>query len=186
MHVPTHEEPEMPSSDLSDNTLSYYDSLLRRYLETLDSALLLFIEGEMQRMWAAWVWGPSEFVFFPYVLIETRQSRRIKWVTPYYGAWSSLCWARNQAVLWAQRVIHCAALCLMFPTACVKQEPNAVSFRTSAPVGCVPSPPGFFGSEDCSWRLCCGTSPHGSGYISVLAGIISWDSVLERIFRGSP
>lgn len=55
MHVPTHEEPEMPSSDLSDNTLSYYDSLLRRYLETLDSALLLFIEGEMQRMWAAWV-----------------------------------------------------------------------------------------------------------------------------------
>lgn len=68
----------MPSSDLSDSTLFYHDSLLRRDLETLYSVPVIFIEGEMRWMQAGWVQGPSEFVFFPCVLIEIRQSRRIK------------------------------------------------------------------------------------------------------------
>lgn len=59
-------------------------------------------------------------------------------------------------------------------------------FRTNAPTGCVPSPPGFFWSEDCSRRLCGWISPHGGGCISALAGNTSWDSVLERIFQGPP
>lgn len=117
---------EMPSSDLSDLPLSCHDSLLRRDLETLYSVPVLFIEGEMQRMQAGWVWCPSELVLFPYAPIETRQSRRIKWVTRYYGTRARPCWDRNQAVLWDPRMIHGATLSLMFPTACVKQVPNAV------------------------------------------------------------
>lgn len=57
---------------------------------------------------------------------------------------------------------------------------------TNAPIGCISSPLGFFLSKDCLWKWCCGASPHGSGYISVLAGSTSWDSKLERIFWRPP
>ena len=84
----------------------------------------LFYAHHIYRRWNV---VTSKFVFFPYVLMEKLQCRRIKWATQYCAARSSPCWDKNRAVLGDQCLIHCATLSLMFPTVCVKWVPSAVS-----------------------------------------------------------
>lgn len=74
------------------------------------------------------------------------------------------------------------------PPWCVCEGSDKCSFPgcEHPPIGCIPAPAGFFWSEDCSWKLCCWPSSCSSGYISLLAGSLSWNSKLERMFRQPP
>lgn len=77
---------------------------------------------------------------------------------------------------------------LWCPQWCVWEARDKCSFPgcEHPPIGCIPAPPGFFWSEDCSWKLRCWASPRSSGCISLLAGSLSWNSKLERMFWRPP
>ena len=156
------------------------DFPLGKYLETLCSVPIIFIEG---RMWSQ----KSLFLFFfPYVLIGKLQCEEIKWVAQYCTTRliraetkpnlfsEPSAWFPVPFSLWCPPGVHEASARCSFPGC------------THPPIGCIPSPPDFFWSEDCSWKLCCWASPCNSGYVSLLAGRLSWDSKLERIFWRPP
>ena len=161
--------------------VSYCDFPLGKCLETLCSMPITFIEGEM---WS----HPSLFLF--YVLL-CADGEPAMWGNKVRGPalhnQIDLCWDKTQAVLWAQSLSPWTTLALMAPMLCVRSKWQC-NFPgcEHPPIGCIPAPPGFFWSEDCSWKLCCWASSCNSGYISLLAGSLSWNSKLERMFWWPP
>lgn len=148
-----------------------------KYLETLCSMPIIFIEGRM--------WSHQSLFFFAYVLIGKLQCKETKWGAQYctrliraetkpklFSEPSG--WFPVPFSLWCPPGVHEASARCTFPGC------------THPQIGCIPSPPDLFWSEDCSWKLCCWASPYNSGYVSLLAGSLSWDSKLERIFWRPP
>lgn len=175
----THDGSELSSSDFSNSTPSYCDSLQGRYVDTLFYA---------RRIYRRWHVVTPGLVSLPYVLMEELRCGGTPWVTQYWAARLSPCWDENRkpSSSLSQRLSHWATratLSLRFPTVRVKWVPSAI-FQAAQMVLLAVSllllaslVPGW------PWKLWCWAVPPGSGSISAWAGRVSWSSKLERVCR---
>lgn len=105
--------------------MSYCDFPLGRYLKTLCSTPIIFIEGEMCSR-------PSLFLFYVLLCADGEPAMWGNQVRgPALHNQIDPCWDKTQAVLWAQRSIPCATRSDVPHGVCEKRVTSAVSQAVS-------------------------------------------------------